>query len=79
MSRHRYAMSPCQAAHSVWAFGGAGVDYTSMDLDELGRSLQLLWENKPGIIVLLFLGVVVFIVLVVDAWRQRHRRRKRPR
>jgi hypothetical protein len=49
-----------------------------MDLNELFRSFQQIWENKPGVLVLLILGFVVFVFLVVDAWRHK-RRSKRPR
>ncbi len=49
-----------------------------MGVIELSRTLQQLWENKPGAIALLFLGFLVFLFLVVDAWIHK-RRRKRPR
>ncbi len=49
-----------------------------MDLDELSRDLHLLWQNRPGAVVLVILGFFVFLFLVVDAWRHK-RRRKRPR
>ena len=49
-----------------------------MDLSEVARSLQQLWEAKPGVIVLLILGFAGFVYLVVDTWRHK-RRRKRPR
>ena len=45
---------------------------------EVAKSFQQLWENKPGALVLLLLGFVVFLFLVVDAWRHK-RRSKRPR
>ncbi|MGO8674447.1 MAG: hypothetical protein ACLQVX_01100 [Limisphaerales bacterium] len=48
-----------------------------MELTEMARNLRLLWEHKPGASVLMVLGVVVFLFLVVDAWRHK-RRRKRP-
>jgi len=44
---------------------------------ELFRNLQQLWENKPGAVVLLLVGFVVFVFLVVDTWRHRHRNRRR--
>jgi hypothetical protein len=47
-------------------------------MDEFTRSLQSLWQNKPGVVILLAVGFVVFVYLVVDAWRHK-RRRKRPR
>ena len=46
-----------------------------MDFSEFSRSLHQLWEKKPGALVLLVLGFVVFVFLVVDAWR--HKRRKK--
>jgi hypothetical protein len=49
-----------------------------MEISEVSRSLRQLWENKPGILILLCIGFVGFVVLVVDTWRHR-RRRKRPR
>ncbi len=49
-----------------------------MDLSDLARGFRQLWENKPGVLVLLVLGFVIFLFLVVDTWRHR-RRRKRPR
>jgi hypothetical protein len=48
-----------------------------MELSELARNLRLLWAHKPGAVVLMVVGLVVFLFLVVDAWRQK-RRRKRP-
>ena len=49
-----------------------------MDFDEIASSFRQLWEKKPGAMVLLALGFVVFVFLVVDAWRHK-RRSKRPR
>jgi len=49
-----------------------------MDFLEVSRNLQLLWENKPGAVILLLLGSVIFVLLVVDTWRHK-RRSKRPR
>ena len=47
-----------------------------MNFEEISRSLQQLWENKPGAILLLVLGFLVFVFLVVDARRHKRRRRK---
>ena len=48
-----------------------------MDLHEIASNFQLLWENKPGAVILLALGFVVFLFLVVDTWRhKRHRNRR---
>ena len=38
--------------------------------------LEQLWEYKPGALVLLVLGFIVFIFLVVDAWRHKGGRRR---
>ena len=46
---------------------------------DLANSIQQLWENKPGAVVLLVLGFVVFVFLVVDAWRHKRHHRKRDR
>ena len=48
--------------------GNWGVGYGEM---EVFQNLQQLWENKPGALVLLVLGFVVFVFLVVDTWRHR--------
>jgi hypothetical protein len=48
-----------------------------MDFDQVSKEFHLLWESQPAAIVLLILGFLVFIFLVVDAWRHK-RRRKRP-
>jgi hypothetical protein len=51
-----------------------------MDFSEITRSLQQLWETKPGSVVLLALGFVVFVLLVIDTWRHKHKHhRRRPR
>jgi hypothetical protein len=47
-----------------------------MDFEEIARSFHLLWENEPAVIILLGLGFVVFVFLVVDAWRHKRRRRR---
>ena len=42
-------------------------------------AMEAHWDgSKPGALVLLLLGFVVFIFLVVDAWRHK-RRNKKPR
>ncbi|SPE59217.1 hypothetical protein SBV1_3030015 [Verrucomicrobia bacterium] len=47
-----------------------------MNSSEIARSFEQLWDKKPGAVVLLVLGFVVFIFLVVDAWRHKRRRHK---
>jgi hypothetical protein len=49
-----------------------------MDFSDLFKSLQQIWETKPGIAVLLVLGFFIFLFLVVDTWRHK-RRSRRPR
>jgi hypothetical protein len=49
-----------------------------MDLSEVFRSFRELWDYKPWTIILAGLGFVGSLVLVVDTWRHR-RKRKRPR
>ncbi len=48
-----------------------------MDWTELARSFHLLWERKPAAVALMALGLLVFLVLVVDTWRHKRRLRKR--
>jgi hypothetical protein len=38
--------------------------------------LQQLWENKPGALILLLVGFLVFVFFVVDTWRHRKHRRR---
>jgi hypothetical protein len=47
-----------------------------MDFEEIARGFRQLWENERGALVLLALGFVVFVFLVVDAWRHKRRRRR---
>jgi hypothetical protein len=49
-----------------------------MDFDQFSKEFHLVWESHPAGIVLLVLGFLVFVFLVVDAWRHK-RRRKGPR
>jgi hypothetical protein len=48
-----------------------------MDLDQFTQGFHLLWEHKPGAIILLGLGFFVFVFVVVDAWRHKRRRKQR--
>jgi hypothetical protein len=49
-----------------------------MEFEGMAQSAKLLWEQKPGAVVLLVVGFVVFVFLIADTWRHR-RRRNRPR
>jgi len=51
-----------------------------MNWSQLTNGVQQIWENRPGVIVLLGLGFVVFVIIVFDA--RRHKKRvkdKHPR
>ena len=49
-----------------------------MDFDQISKDFHLLWQSQPIAIILLFFGFLIFVFLVVDAWRHK-RRRKGPR
>jgi len=49
-----------------------------MDLEQLSKDIHLVWQSRPAAIILLGLGFLLFLYLVVDAWRHK-RRRKGPR
>lgn len=49
-----------------------------MDFSEVLKGFLELWQNKPGAVLLLLLGFIVFVFVVVDTWRHR-RYRKKPR
>jgi hypothetical protein len=57
-------------------FGHPGLLYGGMEWSELGRNLRQIWQDKPGVILLLVVGFAGFLYLVVDTWR--HKRRRRP-
>ena len=46
-----------------------------MDFDAVSKEFHSFWENQPSAIVLLILGFVIFVFVVVDAWRHKRRRR----
>ena len=47
-----------------------------MSSTEFDFGIKQIWENRPGIVLLLLLLFVVFVFLVVDVWR--HKKRRRP-
>lgn len=47
-----------------------------MDWFEILSGLKLIWDTKPGALVLLALGFIVFLFLVIDAWRLKRRRKR---
>lgn len=51
-----------------------------MNWSQLTNGVKQIWENRPGVIVLLALGFVVFIVIVLDVRRHKKRvKEKHPR
>jgi len=48
-----------------------------MNWSALVNGFKQIWENKPGIILLLGLAVVVFVFLVIDTRRHRKRHKRR--
>ncbi len=67
-----------QDGMSSSSFGSCrfGVDLVRMDFEEISQSIRALWEQKPGAVLLLILGFLVFVFLVVDTWIHKQRRRK---
>jgi hypothetical protein len=49
-----------------------------MDLDQITKDFHSLWESQPVAIVLLALGFLVFVYVVIDAWRHKRRRKGPP-
>lgn len=51
-----------------------------MNWSELTSGVKQVWQSKPGIIVLIALGFVVFVLIVLDARRHRQKHKgKHPR
>jgi hypothetical protein len=44
-----------------------------MNWSQLTSGVRQIWENKPGVVVLLAIGFLVFVFIVIDAWRHRKR------
>jgi len=53
----------------------AGVTWWGMKFTELAKSVEQFWEAKPGLFLLVLFGIMVFVFLVVDAWRHKRKRR----
>ena len=49
-----------------------------MDFEQISKEFHSLWQSHSGAVLLLGVGVLVFVFLVIDAWRHK-RRRKGPR
>lgn len=51
-----------------------------MNWSQLTSGIKQIWENKPGVLVLLGLGFIVFVIVVLDARAHRKRTKsKHPR
>jgi hypothetical protein len=51
-----------------------------MNWSQLTNGVKQIWENRPGVIVLLGLGFVVFVIIVLDArWHKKRAKGKHPR
>jgi hypothetical protein len=57
-------------------FSGNGVAWSRMNSDS-SSFLSELWRYKPIVIVLAIGGMILFILLVIDAYRHRKRRKDR--
>jgi hypothetical protein len=44
-----------------------------MNWSQLTSGVKQIWENRPGVVVLLGIGFLVFVVIVIDAWRHRRK------
>jgi hypothetical protein len=47
-----------------------------MDFHEISRGILQLWDANPVVLVLIVVGIVGFVLLVVDTWFHKHRRRR---
>lgn len=43
---------------------------------DIASDFARIWENRPGVVILLGLGFLIFLFVVVDAWRHKHRKRR---
>ena len=50
---------------------------SGMDLSQLMNGIKQIWENRPGVILLVALGFLVFVYIVVDAWRHKQRHKSK--
>jgi len=57
-------------------FAGTGVAWGRMNSDS-SSFLSELWREKPIVIVLAMGGMILFVLLVIDTYRHRKRRKDR--
>ena len=67
-ARQHYALRVYFSEKWVYVFFG-------MNWAQLTNGVKQIWENKPGVILLLIMGFLVFVFIVVDT--RRHRRRQK--
>jgi len=48
-----------------------------MNWAQLTNGLKTIWDNNPGVIMLIGLGFVVFVVIVLDARRHRKKHKNK--
>jgi hypothetical protein len=50
-----------------------------VDWGQFTKDVHLFWQSKPGVVVLLALGALIFLFLVFDVWHYKTRlKRRRP-
>ncbi len=47
-----------------------------MDWDQVAKDFHSVWDKQPAAIILLALGFVIFVYVVIDAWRHKRSRRR---
>ena len=58
---------------SVYFFQLAVYRPGDMNWSQLTNGVKQIWENRPGVVVLLGVGFLVFIFIVIDARRHRQK------
>ena len=48
-----------------------------MNWSQLTNGVKQIWENKPGVVVLLGMGFLVFVFIVFDAHRHRKKNKNK--
>jgi hypothetical protein len=48
-----------------------------MNWSQLTNGVKLIWENRPGVVVLFGIGFLVFLFIVIDTWRHRQKHKNK--
>jgi hypothetical protein len=48
-----------------------------MNWGGLNESFKAIWEDQPRLLLFLVFGFIVFVFIVGDVWRHKHRRRRK--